>query len=667
MKSCNFAYDATRFSDELHTIHKNNQTYSSVMAQIFTSISCEEKIQEICKNIQEVFQDILIIGTTSDGEILDSSIIVGETIISITFFQNTFLKHVGADYDHSFATCKDFGAHIVSQLPSIPKVLILFADNAKINGDDFLSGISEGLEGCIVTGGLAAGNKTFVFDNNHIYVNSAVGIALYNNDLLALNIAKSGWIPIGQEMVITHAKKNIVYTINNAPAIEVYKHYLGDDIVTMFPKVGIEFPLIVQDKEQVRALLSVRSDGSILLAGNVNTGDKVNFGYGGKEYFLGEHILPPKEIYTQEFESFFIYSCLARRKLIPDDIHLEIEPYAHIAPTCGFFTGGEFFTREEQHVFLNHTMTVLALSEEHAVQKTPKQKEPKKLYGLEYRYSQKAITHLIKRSTEEIEILNKKLEQKVEEKIDEIRRKDIMLFQQSKLASLGEMIGNIAHQWRQPVNAVGALNMQLETMLMQKGLLTYEEYAPIGQSINEQLEFISSTIDDFRIFSKNSQEIESFNIKDSIKNVLSLVKMQLSHNNIEIISDLQNVYYRGSRSELKHVLLNIINNAKDAIVTHTVKLHALNYIFVGLQEKNGTIRITVKDSGGGIDDAIINKIFDPYFTTKFKKQGSGIGLYMSHEIISKHFLGTIKVSNVSTFYEHETFTGAQFEILFQKN
>ena len=667
MKSCNFTYNVTGFSDELHTIHKNNQTYSSAMAQIFTSITCEEKIQEICKEIQEVFQDILIIGVTCDGEILGASVTVGETIVSITFFQNTFVKHVSADYDHSFTTCKDFGAHIVSQLPSTPKVLILFADNAKINGDDFLSGMSDTLQGCIITGGLAAGSKTFVFENNHIYVNSAVGIALYNPDLLALNIAKSGWIPIGQEMIVTHADKNVVYTINDAPAIEVYKHYLGEDIVTMFPKIGIEFPLIIPQKEQIRTLLALGKDGSIVLAGNIDAGDKVHFGYGGKEYFLGEHILPPREIYTQEYESFFIYSCLARRKLIPDEIHLEIEPYAHIAPTCGFFTNGEFFTRDDKHVFLNHTMTVLALSEEHTVQKTPKQKEPKKLYGLEYRYSQKAITHLIKRSTEEIEMLNKKLEQKVEEKIDEIRRKDILLFQQSKLASLGEMIGNIAHQWRQPVNAVGALNMQLETMLMQKGSITYEEYAPIGQNINEQLEFLSTTIDDFRIFSKNVHEVESFNIKESINSVLSLVKMQLNHHNINLVTDMQDVFYKGSQSELKHVVLNIINNAKDAIVTHTAKLHTVNYVFVGLQEQNDMISITVKDSGGGIDDAIVNKIFDPYFTTTFKKQGSGIGLYMSHEIISKHFSGTIKVSNVSTFYEHKTFTGAQFEILFQKN
>ena len=667
MKSCNFIFHAESFLDELHRIYKENPAYSSVMAQIFTSLYCEDTIQKLCKDIQEVFQDILIIGASSDGEILDSSVIVGETIISITFFQNTFLKHVGADYDHSFATCKDFGAHIVSQLPSIPKVLILFADNAKINGDDFLSGISEGLEGCIITGGLAAGNKTFVFDNNRIYVNSAVGIALYNNDLWALNIAKSGWIPIGQEMVITHAKKNIVYTINDAPAIEVYKHYLGEDILTMFPKIGIEFPLILPKNDQVRALLAIEPDGSIVLAGNVETGEKVNFGYGGREYFLGEHLLPPREIYTHEYESFFVYSCMARRRLIPDEIHLEIEPYAHIAPTCGFFTGGEFFTRDDKHLFLNHTMTVLALSEERLPTTSLRQKEPKKLYGLEYRYSQKAITHLIKRSTEEIEMLNKKLEQKVQEKIDEIRRKDIMLFQQSKLASLGEMIGNIAHQWRQPINAVGALNMQLETMLMEKGLLSYEEYAPIGQSINEQLEFISTTIDDFRIFSKNFQEVELFNIKESIRNVISLVRMQLNHSDIEIVTDMQDVFYKGSRSEIKHVLLNIINNAKDAILSHSAKLHATNYIFVGLQEKNGTIRITVKDSGGGIDDTILDKIFDPYFTTKFKKQGSGIGLYMSHEIISKHFLGTIKVSNVSTFYENETYTGAQFEILFQKN
>lgn len=245
------------------------------------------------------------------------------------------------------------------------------------------------------------------------------------------------------------------------------------------------------------------------------------------------------------------------------------------------------------------------------------------------------------------------------EDISERKAKDNMLHHQNKLASMGEMIGNIAHQWRQPLStittgATGAI-LQKEMDSLSDSQLIY-----ILESINDSAQYLSHTIDDFRyFFSPKNNSFKNVMIKDTISKTLKLIGSRFIEKDIEIIKDIENFELKTIENELVQVLINLLNNARDILIE---KENIRRLIFISTYKKDDALYIVIKDNAGGIKSSVIEKIFEPYFTTKHKSQGTGIGLYMSQEIITKHFNGTIYVKNTSYTYENIDYTGAKFNI-----
>ena len=243
----------------------------------------------------------------------------------------------------------------------------------------------------------------------------------------------------------------------------------------------------------------------------------------------------------------------------------------------------------------------------------------------------------------EIKKLNNSLEIKIKKAIEENRKKDQIMFQQSKFAAMGEMIGAIAHQWRQPLNAL-AINIQLllddyeDKKINEKYLEKFEEEQM------KTISFMSKTIDDFRNFFAQDKEKEAFVIKDAIKEVIELFDKQLKNHNITISLKGDDSKILGYKNEFKQVILNIINNAKEAMIENNIENGEIE-----INVKNNTI--TIKDNAGGIPKEIQDKIFDPYFTTK--ENGTGIGLYMAKIIIQEHLKGNI---NFEVKDNHTIFT-----------
>ena len=225
----------------------------------------------------------------------------------------------------------------------------------------------------------------------------------------------------------------------------------------------------------------------------------------------------------------------------------------------------------------------------------------------------------------------------------ELQKKDALIFQQSKLAAIGEMIGNIAHQWRQPLNSIGVTMMKLE-LNSDNDNLTKEIVSDTIDKTNSIVSHMSKTIDDFRNFFSPTKSKSEFLIRDNIESVLSLIIPQLTVHNINInIIGNRDIKVFGYENELKQVLINIVSNAKDAIVNNNINVDGLIKIEIESDEENLTIKIS--DNAGGIPSTIIDKVFDPYFTTKFKSQGTGLGLYMSKIIIEKNMKGSLVVQN----------------------
>jgi PAS domain S-box-containing protein len=248
----------------------------------------------------------------------------------------------------------------------------------------------------------------------------------------------------------------------------------------------------------------------------------------------------------------------------------------------------------------------------------------------------------LEKKSSELLLLNKELEERVENAVLKSKQKDHLMAQQGKLASMGEMIGNIAHQWRQPLNALGLL-LQKQQIFFDRGLLTSEK---LKESIDKGTLLInkmSSTIDDFRDFFKPNKEKTDFDVKEVIDDTLELIGATLYNNNISLILDItEDVNIHGYKNEFSQVILNLINNAKDILCEEG---KSQGEITISSSVHANTVNIYISDNGGGIKEGIIEHIFEPYFTTKEEGKGTGIGLYMSKMIIEDNMGGVLSVAN----------------------
>jgi len=251
-------------------------------------------------------------------------------------------------------------------------------------------------------------------------------------------------------------------------------------------------------------------------------------------------------------------------------------------------------------------------------------------------------------------------EKRVIEEIEKNKQKDIQIFEQSKLASMGEMIGNIAHQWRQPLSVIST---SATGILMQKefGMLSDEKLEKYCNSINDQSQYLSKTIDDFKNYIKGDRIKEQFNISTCIDSFLNLIKPSAANNNIDLIIDIKNdILYNGYSNELVQCFINIFNNSKDAL--HSNQDIEPKLFILTITNTKDRLNIELKDNAGGIPQDILPKIFEPYFTTKHQSKGTGLGLHMTYNLITDGMDGTIIAVNDTFEYKGESFIGAKFTI-----
>ena len=243
--------------------------------------------------------------------------------------------------------------------------------------------------------------------------------------------------------------------------------------------------------------------------------------------------------------------------------------------------------------------------------------------------------------------------------IEKSREKDTILAHQSKMAAMGEMIGNIAHQWRQPLSVISTAATGIK---VNKELGIFDEATIIEtmDAINESTQYLSTTIDDFRNFFKPEKDKKYFKISNVFNKTFSLIHQQFKNRDIDIIQDIKNAQILGFENELIQVLINILNNSRDELINLS---NQKKLIFLNSQIKGNKLIIKIKDNAGGIKEDVINRIFEPYFTTKTKNLGTGIGLYICEEIVVKHMQGSIEVKNSIYTHENIEYKGAEFIII----
>jgi len=263
----------------------------------------------------------------------------------------------------------------------------------------------------------------------------------------------------------------------------------------------------------------------------------------------------------------------------------------------------------------------------------------------------KSLNDRLQSAYHDISSLNISLEARIARAVDEIRQKDQMLIVQGRLAAMGEMINNIAHQWRQPLNSLGLL-IQLLPSIYGTDEFTDEFLKKNTSKGMELIQHMSRTIDDFKNFFKPDKKAVSFGVNQMITRTLSLIDESIVDQKIRIaLHNEGDPMADGYPNEYGQVLLNILTNAADALVANNVDAALIS---IHAFAEGGKSVVTITDNAGGIADEIIGSLFDPYFTTKGPDQGTGIGLFMSKTIIEKNMGGKLTVRNIGE--------GAEFRI-----
>ena len=248
----------------------------------------------------------------------------------------------------------------------------------------------------------------------------------------------------------------------------------------------------------------------------------------------------------------------------------------------------------------------------------------------------------LKKTNEELDKYKNNLEQRVQEELKKNKQQQLMMFQQSKLAQMGEMISMIAHQWRQPLNSISLICANLN---IKSSLSKVEPDFLIKESdrISDFIQHLSDTIEDFRNFFKENKCQDKINFCNLLDEVLKISEISIKNQKITIIKSLNcQESFKTYQNELKQVILNIIKNAEDALVENKIQNPFIK-LTTYTHENNHILEIN--DNGGGIPQNIMDKIFDPHFSTKLEKDGTGLGLYMSKTIIQEHCKGKLTVNN----------------------
>ena len=250
----------------------------------------------------------------------------------------------------------------------------------------------------------------------------------------------------------------------------------------------------------------------------------------------------------------------------------------------------------------------------------------------------------LKEKNIELENLTLSLKEKVENAVYLAKEKERQFFEQLKMAQMGELIGNIAHQWRQPLSVIStaASGMMLKK---ETNFLTDEDFYYYANNILNNATFLSKTIDEFRDYIKESNKEKLVVIQDRVKMALKMVENSYSLDNIKIKTDFiesDPIKFKLNLGELLQVLIAILNNAREAL---SVSKNKEKWIKYSIFKDNYNVSISIEDNAGGIDETIMDKIFNPYFTTKHQTQGTGIGLYSSYNIVVNHLSGNLDVEN----------------------
>jgi len=586
--------------------------------------------------IQENLPQSICIGTTTDGEIINNEASTFNTVISISTFENTQVKTSYAQGSNSYKNGVSIARELIS---SSTKLLILFTDGTTTNGEEFLKGIEFINNKVMICGGMAGDNanftQTYISSGNKIFENGAVAVALDSDILKIHNDYNFNWSPIGIEHTIDEVEENRVLKISGITPLEFYEKYLGEYVAKSLPATGIEFPLILERNGILiaRAVVAKHPDGSLSFAGNLHKGDKVKLGFGNVEMIMNdpfEHIF--NTCNNTNTESFFIYSCMARRRYIPEIINLELDPFANITSTSGFFTYGEFFHNKGHNELLNQTLTVVALSESsHIINMTKQEPLSNQKKMSEHSRSIQALTHLIQKSSEDYKKQTQRLE--VEK-----------AYSNNLLTAQKNFLKYAVHETNTPLSVIMS---NIELFEMEFGKNRYLS------NIEVAMKNIFSIYDDLSYLVKKDHmmyKIQTIDIVDFVRSRIDFFSQNanLARSNFIFDYEKSEIFISFIETKLQRIIDNNLTNA----IKYTLENHD---IFVTLKQSVTKVTFIISTHSSVIQQP--DKIFEEYYREEESKEGFGLGLNLVKRICDEEEVNIQVESNENLTTFTYTFKG----------
>lgn len=392
------------YRDEDHLkrfISDTFEYHQSLFVQLFSGNMDDDTIQSALNILHKELPNALVIGATTAGEIMNGSMSSNEIVIAFSVFESTDVSTYYFD-NLSYESGVEAASKILTDRT---RLCIAFSEGIVGDAESFLGGFTSVRDNVMLAGGNAGDDLTF--QNTRIIkgttqYRSGIVIAVLDSDVLKVNNSYSlHWSPIGKEMIVTKADKNVIYEIDGRKVEELYTYYLGAEAVARIPASAIEFPLIkIEDGIQIaRSIVAHNSEGGFVYAGHFHNGDRVRFAIGNVEDILNHAFELQKEVSLAEPEATFIYSCSVRKLFLKDQLNYEFGLIEDIAPTAGFFTYGEFFHSSHGNQLLNITTTTISLSE-----KTEAKKMKMDRGKREYNHTMlKSLTHLVNTTQHELD------------------------------------------------------------------------------------------------------------------------------------------------------------------------------------------------------------------------------------------------------------------------
>ncbi|WP_456323493.1 FIST N-terminal domain-containing protein [Hydrogenimonas sp.] len=641
---------------------------------LLVQVNCGKISKEIFEEIQSVLNRVLprshVVGMSSVVQTCCNNILFKEIVFSITYFEKSRIDIYEKSLNgHMLADMEDVIGGLKRSLKKETKGILLLTNAVEFNVEALIERSNEVMPEIPIFGGIASDVEPFehfvVFSKSEIYEKEGMVAVLFHGEALNINCGHFfDWEPIGREFVVTKANGRYLEELDGKPLVDIYGKYFGPMTKEKMLHVAIRHPLIRQTPKGPLARAMLRWEGDRgFFTGHFKEGDKVQIGFGHYRRMMERYEMIP-DVYTDlPLEVVWFYVCASYLYGYSDIMKNSSEYFKNPNQFFGMLTFGEITHYQKNNCFLNFSLTRVALTEDMDARAEIADKVNIVVDSRDQLLAN--LSTLVASSTHEIVQLNRHLEEEVRKRTRELahlnaslerrialevkknREKDKMLFHQSKFAAMGEMINNIAHQWRQPLNII-ALVMQDLSLKSKIGNLTPDAVEFAENKIQNTLKYLSDTIDDFRNFASKGEDYThpgAFEVCNTVRDALRLVSIVLEDERIKLKLSLpeKDAFVSGSPNDLKQILLNLIYNAIDVLKERKVKNPE-----IGVQVRyNNKINIIVRDNAGGIDSAVLEKIFEPYFTTKHQSRGTGLGLYMSKMIAEKRLNGKISAHNTS--------------------